>query len=112
MKKVFYSFEGLPGQWVSSEDKSYPESYFSDKKYDEYVFHDFFEMDNTIGLENTIFGTRGLPIGHPKRTSRSFDQYYKSYGPAIVRVINSYDDRLQEEILWIKKKINILMPLH
>ena len=111
MKKVFYSFEGLPRQWSDSNDKSYPASYFLDKKYDEYVFHDFFEMDRTVGLEDTIFGTKGLPIGHPKRTSKSFDHYYKLYGPAIVRIVDLSDNddyKLSESV----ERVKVLMGVN
>lgn len=114
MERVFYSFAGMPGNWISSNDRHYPESYFLDKKYDQYIFHDFFEMDRTIGLENTVFGTRGLPIGHPKRTSKSFDTYNKMYGPAIVRIVDvseNQDSKLSESIERVKvlMGVNLIM---
>jgi methyl coenzyme M reductase subunit D len=59
-------------------------------------------MDEMFGHENSLFGTRGLPVGHPDRSSKSFDYYNKKFGPMIVRVIKNND--LQESIRRILRE--------
>jgi hypothetical protein len=59
-------------------------------------------MDEMFGHENSLFGTKGLPVGHPDRSSKSFDVYTKKHGPMIVRVIKKND--LQEQIRRILKE--------
>ena len=95
-ESVFYSFVGLPNTWVSDNDRTYKDNYFKDKTYEDFYFDSFYDMDKEFGHENSLFGTRGLPVGHPKRKSSSFDMYYKQYGSAIVRVVK--DKNLQETV--------------
>jgi len=99
---VFYSFVGLSNTWVSDNDRTYKDNYFKDKTYEDFYFDSFYDMDKEFGHENSLFGTRGLPVGHPKRKSSSFDMYYKQYGPAIVRVVK--DTNLQENIRRILRE--------
>jgi hypothetical protein len=73
-----------------------------DKEYVDYYFDNFFDMDKMFGHENSlVFGTRGLPVGHPQRTSKSFDRYNAIFGPAIVRVLKNSE--LNENIYRIKE---------
>ena len=87
--EVFYSFANLPNKyWISDKkDMMYPEEFFDDKNFEEYQFDNFFDMDQMFGHKNSPFGTKGLEVGDPKRTSRSFDMYNSRFGPAVVRVI-------------------------
>lgn len=86
--KTFYRFKNSPDKnWVDDNDRSYSDDFFSSKEYDEYEFNNFLDMDRVVGHEHSLFGTRGLPVGDPKRSSRSFDMYNKQFGPMIVRVI-------------------------
>jgi len=63
-------------------------------------------MDEMFGHENSLFGTKGLPVGHPDRSSKSFDIYTKNYGTAIVRVLKT--NSLQEQILRIKEVMGVV----
>ena len=104
----YYGFVNLPNQWISDNDKSYPDRFFDDKNYEDFYFDNFYDMDEMFGHENSLFGTKGLPVGHPDRSSKSFDVYTKKHGPMIVRVIKKND--LQEQIRRILKeetKMNI-----
>ena len=86
--EVFYSFANLPNKhWISDKDIMYPEEFFDDKNFEEYQFDNFLDMDQMFGHKNSPFGTKGLEVGDPNRTSRSFDRYNYRFGPAIVRVI-------------------------
>ena len=86
--KVFYSFANLPGKsWTSDKDKTVPEEFFNGKDFEEYQFTNFVDMDKIFGHKNSLFGTKGLEVGNPNRTSKSFDQYNDKFGPALVRVI-------------------------
>ena len=86
--QVFYSFARMPNKnWVTDDNKIYSEEFFDDKDFDEYQFDNFFDMDQMFGHKNSLFGTRGLEVGNPKRTSRSFDMYNSRVGPALVRVL-------------------------
>ena len=85
--KHFYGFSEYNNHWSDDNDKTYSDRYFDDKEYEEFVFDNFYDMDKIFGHENSLFGTRGLPVGHPKRSSRSFDFYNEKYGPMIVRVL-------------------------
>lgn len=86
--KVFYSFVNVPNRdWVTDSNKTYSDNFFDDKDYEEYQFDNFYDMDQMFGHKNSLFGTRGLEVGDPKRTSRSFDMYNSQFGPALVRVI-------------------------
>jgi len=102
---VFYSFVGLPNTWVSDNDRTYKDNYFKDKEYEDFYFDSFYDMDKEFGHENSLFGTRGLPVGHPNRKSSSFDTYHKRFGPAIVRVVK--DTNLQENIQRIQEMMVI-----
>jgi hypothetical protein len=83
----YYGFTKLPNRWVDDNDKSYTDEFFDGKEYEDYYFNDFYEMDKMFGHENSLFGTKGLPVGDPNRKSRSFDDYSKRFGTIIVRVI-------------------------
>jgi hypothetical protein len=96
----YYGFKNYPNNWVDENDNTYTDEFFLDKKYEDYYFDNFLDMDKMFGHENSLFGTRGLPVGHPKRSSKSFDMYNKSYGPAIVRVLKT--NPLQEQISRMK----------
>ena len=86
--KVFYGFQGLPNFWSNDYDRVINDSYFDDKDYKDYYFDNFYDMDKEFGHEKSLFGTKGLPVGHPNRSSKSFDMYNDQYGPAIVRVVD------------------------
>ena len=86
--KVFYGFQGLPNFWSNDYDRVINDSYFDDKDYNDYYFDNFYDMDKKFGHEKSLFGTKGLPVGHPNRSSKSFDMYNDKYGPAIVRVVD------------------------
>jgi hypothetical protein len=92
----YYGFVNLTNQWISDNDRSYPDRFFDDKNYKDFYFDNFYDMDEMFGHENSLFGTKGLPVGHPDRSSKSFDVYTKKHGPMIVRVIKKND--LQEQI--------------
>jgi hypothetical protein len=96
----YYGFQYYPNNWVNDNNKTYTDEFFLDKKYEDYYFDNFLDMDRMFGHENSLFGTRGLPVGHPNRSSRSFDSYNKSYGPVIVRVLKT--NPLQEQISRMK----------
>jgi hypothetical protein len=95
-QKIYYGFEGLPNFWVDDSDRNKTDKYFEDKDYKDYYFDNFYDMDNKFGHNNSLFGTRGLPVGHPSRSSKSFDIYNKRYGSVIVRVIK--ESTLKEEL--------------
>lgn len=95
-QKVFYTFSELKNHWVDDNDRSYHDEFFDNKDYEDFHFDNFYDMDEMFGHENSLFGTRGLPVGHPDRSSKSFDYYNKKFGPMIVRVIKNND--LQENI--------------
>ena len=99
--KHFYGFVGLPNHWADDNDFIVGDRFFEDKEYVDYYFDNFFEMDKIFGHEKSAFGTRGLPVGHPNRTSKSFDRYNERFGPAIVRVLK--DSELNENIHRIKE---------
>jgi len=103
----FYGFVGLPNHWADDNDNMVDDIFFEDKEYVDYYFDDFFEMDKIFGHEQSAFGTRGLPVGHPKRTSRSFDSYNKKFGPAIVRVLK--DSELNENIHRLKELMGVIL---
>jgi len=105
-QKHYYGFSGLPNYWVDDKDNRYSDEFFDDKTYEDLYFDNFSDMDKMFGHENSLFGTRGLPVGHPDRTSKSFDQYNKTYGPMIVRVVN--DTTLQEQISRIQEMMGEL----
>lgn len=86
--KVFYGFQGLPNFWSDDYDRVVKDSYFDDKDYNDYYFDNFYDMDKEFGHKKSLFGTKGLPVGHPNRSSKSFDMYNDQYGPAIVRVVD------------------------
>ena len=96
-QKVYYGFEGLPNFWVDDSDRNKTDKYFEDKDYKDYYFDNFYDMDNKFGHGNSLFGTRGLPVGHPNRSSKSFDMYNKRYGTVIVRVIKESIRRILKE---------------
>ena len=86
--QVFYSFVKMPNKnWVDNNGKIYSNEFFNDKDFDEHQFDNFFDMDQMFGHKNSLFGTRGLEVGNPNRTSRSFDMYNSQIGPALVRVL-------------------------
>ena len=95
--KVFYGFQGLPNFWSNDYDRVINDSYFDDKDYNDYYFDNFYDMDKEFGHEKSLFGTKGLPVGHPNRSSKSFDMYNDKYGPAIVRVVEDTDLQKQEQ---------------
>jgi len=86
----------MPDHWVDDFDMSETDKYFEDKDYKDYYFDNFYDMDIMFGHEQSLFGTRGLPVGHPNRSSRSFDFYNNKYGPAVVRVIKESNDENPE----------------
>lgn len=99
--RYFYGFVGLPNHWSDDYENMRNDKFFEDKEYVDYYFDNFFEMDKIFGHEKSAFGTRGLPVGHPNRTSKSFDRYNERFGPAIVRVLK--DSELNENIYRIKE---------
>ena len=104
--KIYYGFVGLPNQWVNDDDKSVSSKFFEDKEYTDYYFDNFLDMDKIFGHENSLFGTRGLPVGHPDRSSSSFDFYNKTSGPVIVRVIKHPE--LNESIYRVKNLMRLI----
>jgi len=104
--EVYYRFEQLPNNWVNDKDKTFSDKFFIDKDYEDFYFDNFYDMDQMVGHENSLFGTRGLPVGHPDRSSRSFDSYNKKYGPIIVRILKN--EKLQENISRIKEVMGII----
>ena len=86
--KVFYVFQGLPNFLSNDYDRVINDSYFDDKDYNDYYFDNFYDMDKKFGHEKSLFVTKGLPVVHPNRSSKSFDMYNDKYGPAIVRVVD------------------------
>ena len=56
-----------------------------DFPYDEYIYNDFYEMDADWGTPTSYFGTNGLGVGDPKRSSSSYDMWAPSGGKMIVR---------------------------
>jgi hypothetical protein len=86
--EVFYGFLRMPNFWSNDYDKVVTDSYFDDKDYNDYYFDNFYDMDKKFGHEKSLFGTKGLPVGHPNRSSKSFDRYNNQYGPFIVRVVD------------------------
>ena len=103
-QKVFYTFSGLKNHWVDDNDRTYHDGFFDNKDYEDFHFDNFYDMDGMFGHENSLFGTRGLPVGHPDRSSKSFNIYNKKFGPMIVRVIKNND--LQESIRRILREEN------
>lgn len=57
-----------------------------DFPYDEFIYNDFYEMDADWGTPKSYFGTNGLGVGDPKRSSKSYDWYAGQGGRMIVRV--------------------------
>jgi len=106
MEKHFYGFRDLKDHWVDDSEFTYNDKYFENKSYTDHYFDTFEDMDQVFGHEYSLFGTRGLPVGHPNRSSRSFNQYRDHYGPMIVRVIK-YDD-LNESISRIRKMMGLI----
>jgi len=98
----YYGWSGIPNQWTNDNDRSYHDKFFDDKNYEDFYFDNFYDMDEMFGHKNSLFGTRGLPVGHPNRSSKSFDTYNKKFGPMIVRVIKNND--LQESIKKILRE--------
>ena len=98
----YYGWSGIPNQWINDNDRSYNDKFFDNKNYEDFYFDNFYDMDEMFGHENSLFGTRGLPVGHPNRSSKSFDTYNKKFGPMIVRVIKNND--LQENIRRILRE--------
>ena len=98
----YYGWSGIPNQWINDNDRSYHDKFFDDKNYEDFYFDNFYDMDEMFGHKNSLFGTRGLPVGHPNRSSKSFDTYNKKFGPMIVRVIKNND--LQESIKKILRE--------
>ena len=88
-KNVFYGFENLPNHWTNDYENLVSDRYFEGKDYEDFYFDNFYDMDLQFGHEQSLFGTRGLPVGHPDRSSRSFDSYNQKYGPMIVRVVKN-----------------------
>lgn len=95
--KHYYGFKNLPNYWVDDNDRNYDDEFFNDKDYEDLYFDNFYDMDEIFGSENSLFGTRGLPVGHPDRNSKSFDRYNSKFGPMIVRVVKN-NMNLQESI--------------
>ena len=106
LQKHYYGFVNLPNYWVDDNDKSYSDKFFDDKTYKDLYFDNFFDMDKMFGHENSLFGTKGLPVGHPERTSRSFQDYNEKYGPMIVRVVK--DRNLQEQVSRMKSMMGVI----
>ena len=109
-QKHYYGFHQLPNHWLGDNEKVYTDEFFNDKKYEDLYFDNFFDMDQMFGHENSLFGTRGLPVGHPKRTSKSFNQYNERFGPMVVRVVK--DTNLQEQILRIQTIMGVINESH
>lgn len=86
-KDVYYGFKGLPDLWSNDFEEYVKADFFRGKDYEEYTFDNFLDLDRQFGHEKSCFGTRGLPVGHPDRSSRTFDAYNKRYGPGVVRVL-------------------------
>jgi hypothetical protein len=105
-QKHYYGFHQLPNHWLGDNEKVYTDEFFNDKKYEDLYFDNFFDMDQMFGHENSLFGTRGLPVGHPKRTSKSFNQYNERFGPMVVRVVK--DTNLQEQISRIQTMMGVI----
>ena len=102
----YYGFVNMPNHWVDDNDIVYEDSFFDDKDYEDFYFDNFFDMDKMFGHPNSLFGTRGLPVGHPKRSSKSFDFYNDKYGPAVVRTLKNND--LQEQISRIQSMMGLI----
>ena len=102
-KKVYYGFQGLPNFWADDQDNFKGDKYFEDKDYEDYYFDNFYDMDVQFGNENSLFGTRGLPVGHPDRSSKSFNRYNEKYGPIIVRVVKEREG-INESVLKEDRK--------
>ena len=105
-QKHYYGFHQLPNHWSDDDEKVYTDEFFNDKKYEDLYFDNFFDMDQMFGHENSLFGTRGLPVGHPKRTSKSFNQYNERFGPMVVRVVK--DTNLEEQISRIQSMMGVI----
>jgi hypothetical protein len=105
-QKHYYGLYQMPNHWSDDNDKQYSDEFFNDKKYEDLYFDNFFDMDQMFGHENSLFGTRGLPVGHPKRTSKSFNLYNERFGPMVVRVVK--DTNLQEQINRIQSMMGII----
>jgi len=101
----YYGWSGIPNQWINDNDRPYSDRFFDDKNYEDFYFDNFYDMDKMFGHENSLYGTRGLPVGHPNRSSKSFDTYNKKFGPMIVRVIKTND--LQEQISRIHEMMGM-----
>ena len=104
----YYGWSGIPNQWINDNDRSYHDKFFDNKNYEDFYFDNFYDMDEMFGHENSLFGTRGLPVGHPNRSSKSFDTYNKKFGPMIVRVIKNND--LQENIRKVLREETEVIP--
>ena len=104
--KHYYRFKKLPNYWVDDNDRKYDDEFFNDKDYEDLYFDNFYDMDEIFGSENSLFGTRGLPVGHPDRSSKSFDQYNSKFGPMIVRVVKN-NMNLQETIRKVLREENV-----
>lgn len=104
--KHYYRFSGMPSSWYDDNDRHFNDDYFQDKDYEDFYFDNFYDMDRMFGHEASLFGTKGLPVGHPDRSSRSFDMYNKHYGPMIVRVVKK--NKLQENINRIKQMMGVI----
>jgi hypothetical protein len=102
----YYSFQNHPF-WVDENNKIYTDEFFLDKNYEDYYFDNFLDMDAVFGHEDSLFGTKGLPVGHPERSSKSFDMYTKNYGTAIVRVLKT--NSLQEQISRIQEVMGLII---
>ena len=106
-KKVYYGFQGLPNFWADDQDNFKGDKYFEDKDYEDYYFDNFYDMDVQFGNENSLFGTRGLPVGHPDRSSKSFNSYNEKYGPIIVRVVKEREG-INESVIKENKVENLV----
>ena len=104
----YYGWSGIPNQWINDNDRSYNDKFFDNKNYEDFYFDNFYDMDEMFGHENSLFGTRGLPVGHPNRSSKSFDTYNKKFGPMIVRVIKNND--LKENIRKVLREETNIKP--
>ena len=105
----YYGWSGIPNQWINDNDRSYNDKFFDNKNYEDFYFDNFYDMDEMFGHENSLFGTRGLPVGHPNRSSKSFDTYNKKFGPMIVRVIKNND--LKENIRKVLREETNIKPV-
>ena len=105
----YYGWSGIPNQWINDNDRSYNDKFFDNKNYEDFYFDNFYDMDEMFGHENSLFGTRGLPVGHPNRSSKSFDTYNKKFGPMIVRVIKNND--LKENIRKVLREETKIKPI-